>query len=117
MFSFNKNDRLEPQHYQSVQKIFQNERARVIGHRNDIVVCLFVLLKISFDPVRVYEIHEHIKINVNVSLERCKKQYIRYISKDLQEVKQFYVNDESKRKLIYLPLSIRLVRTGEEACV
>ena len=30
--------RLDPQHYKSVKKIFQNEHARVIDHRNDIVV-------------------------------------------------------------------------------
>ena len=35
---FYKNDILEPQHYISVQKIFQNECARVIGRRNNIVV-------------------------------------------------------------------------------
>ena len=35
---FSKNDRLEPQHYKYVQNKFQNEHARVIGHRNYIVV-------------------------------------------------------------------------------
>ena len=35
---FYKNDRLEPQHYKSVKKQNQNEHARVIGHRNNIVV-------------------------------------------------------------------------------
>ena len=35
---FYKNDRLDPQHYKSVKKKIQNEYARVIGHRNDIVV-------------------------------------------------------------------------------
>ena len=35
---FSKNDRLEPEHYKSVLKIFQNEYARVIGHRNNTVV-------------------------------------------------------------------------------
>ena len=33
-----KNCRLEAEHYKSVQKIFQNEYAQVIGHRNNIVV-------------------------------------------------------------------------------
>ena len=35
---FYRNDRLVPQHYKSVKKIFQNKYEGVIGHRNNIVV-------------------------------------------------------------------------------